>query len=35
MAVNAAAIYRDNKILTATPAELTLMLYEVQSSFVI
>ncbi|CUH91925.1 flagellar export chaperone FliS [Herbinix luporum] len=28
MAVNAAAIYRDNKILTATPAELTLMLYE-------
>ena len=28
MAVNAAAIYKDNKILTATPAELTLMLYE-------
>lgn len=28
MAVNAAAVYKDNKILTATPAELTLMLYE-------
>jgi len=28
MAVNAATIYKDNKILTATPAELTLMLYE-------
>lgn len=28
MAVNAAAIYNDNKILTANPAELTLMLYE-------
>ena len=28
MAVNVMAIYRDNKILTATPAELTLMLYE-------
>ncbi len=28
MAVNAASVYKDNKILTATPAELTLMLYE-------
>lgn len=28
MAVNAAAVYKDNKILTANPAELTLMLYE-------
>lgn len=28
MAVNAAAVYRDNKIKTANPAELTLMLYE-------
>lgn len=28
MAVNAAAVYKDNRILTATPAELTLMLYE-------
>ena len=28
MAVNAAAVYRDNKIMTANPAELTLMLYE-------
>ncbi len=28
MAMNAAATYKDNKILTATPAELTLMLYE-------
>lgn len=28
MAVNAAAIYKDNRILTASPAELTLMLYE-------
>lgn len=28
MAVNAATVYKDNKILTATPAELTLMLYE-------
>jgi flagellar protein FliS len=28
MAVNAAALYKDNRILTATPAELTLMLYE-------
>ncbi len=28
MATNAAAAYKDNKILTATPAELTLMLYE-------
>lgn len=28
MAINAAAAYQDSKILTATPAELTLMLYE-------
>lgn len=28
MATNAAAAYRDSKILTASPAELTLMLYE-------
>lgn len=28
MATNAAMAYKDNKILTATPAELTLMLYE-------
>ncbi len=28
MATNAAAAYKDSKILTATPAELTLMLYE-------
>ena len=28
MATNAAAAYMDNKILTATPAELTLFLYE-------
>jgi flagellar biosynthetic protein FliS len=28
MAVNPASVYNDNKILTATPAELTLMLYE-------
>lgn len=28
MAVNAATVYKDGKILTATPAELTLMLYE-------
>lgn len=28
MAFNAAAAYQDAKILTATPAELTLMLYE-------
>ncbi|CRZ35203.1 flagellar protein FliS [Herbinix hemicellulosilytica] len=28
MAVNAASVYKDNKILTASPAELTLMLYE-------
>lgn len=28
MAVNAAAVYKDNRILTASPAELTLMLYE-------
>lgn len=28
MAVNAAAVYKGNSILTATPAELTLMLYE-------
>ena len=28
MAVNAAAVYNDNSILTASPAELTLMLYE-------
>lgn len=28
MAVNAATVYKDSKILTATPAELTLMLYE-------
>lgn len=28
MAMNAAAAYKDSKILTATPAELTLMLYE-------
>ena len=28
MSVNAAALYKDNRILTASPAELTLMLYE-------
>lgn len=28
MAANAAAAYKDSKILTASPAELTLMLYE-------
>lgn len=28
MAMNAAATYNDSKILTASPAELTLMLYE-------
>jgi flagellar protein FliS len=28
MAMNAAAAYKDSKILTATPGELTLMLYE-------
>lgn len=28
MAVNAAAVYKGNSIMTATPAELTLMLYE-------
>lgn len=28
MAMNAAAAYQDSKILTASPAELTLMLYE-------
>ncbi len=28
MAMNAAAAYKDSKVLTATPAELTLMLYE-------
>lgn len=28
MAVNAASVYKDNRILTASPAELTLMLYE-------
>jgi flagellar protein FliS len=28
MATNAAAMYKDSKILTASPAELTLMLYE-------
>jgi flagellar secretion chaperone FliS len=28
MAVNAATAYQDSKILTASPAELTLMLYE-------
>jgi flagellar protein FliS len=28
MAVNAAAVYKDNRILTANPSELTLMLYE-------
>lgn len=28
MAMNAATVYKDNKILTASPAELTLMLYE-------
>jgi flagellar protein FliS len=28
MATNAAAAYKDSKILTASPAELTLMLYE-------
>lgn len=28
MATNAAAAYQDNKILTASPAELTLLLYE-------
>ena len=28
MGTNAAAVYQDNRILTASPAELTLMLYE-------
>lgn len=28
MAINAAAAYQGNKVLTASPAELTLMLYE-------
>ncbi len=28
MAVNAASVYQDNRILTASPNELTLMLYE-------
>lgn len=28
MATNAAAAYKDGKVLTATPAELTMMLYE-------
>ncbi len=28
MTMNAAAAYQDNKVLTATPAELTLMLYD-------
>lgn len=28
MAVNAAFVYKDNRILTASPAELTLMLYD-------
>lgn len=28
MAINAASVYQDSKILTATPADLTLMLYE-------
>lgn len=28
MAMNAATAYKDSKVLTATPAELTLMLYE-------
>ena len=28
MATNAATVYQDSKILTASPAELTLMLYE-------
>ena len=28
MALNAASVYKDNRILTASPAELTLMLYE-------
>lgn len=28
MAVNAATVYKGNSIMTATPAELTLMLYE-------
>lgn len=28
MAINAATAYMDNKVLTATPAELTLMLYD-------
>lgn len=28
MAINAASVYKDNRILTASPAELTLMLYE-------
>ena len=28
MSVNAAGVYKDNRILTASPAELTLMLYE-------
>ncbi len=33
MAMNAAAAYKDNRILTATPAELTLMLYEAAIKF--
>jgi flagellar protein FliS len=28
MAVNAASVYKNNRVLTASPAELTLMLYE-------
>lgn len=28
MSVNAATVYKDNKVLTASPAELTLLLYE-------
>lgn len=28
MAINAASVYNDNKVMTASPAELTLMLYE-------
>ncbi len=33
MATNAAATYRNNKLLTATPADLTLMLYEAAIKF--
>ena len=33
MAMNAASAYQDSKILTASPAELTLMLYEAAIKF--